>query len=313
MIRSYPEVEAPWTGATWIDLCEATEEERAQVEQATGKRIPDKNAISEIESSSRVYTEDGAMYLSTPLPASSDAAEPLSAVGFVLTNQLLITVRFAENTVFDGLFHGCQKGKPSGACEVFLRILEALVDRSADKLEHCGSDLDALSHRAFHSEATERRKRKKVSETLHAALRKLGRLGDRISQLRDTLLGLGRIAAFVCETGDTVLRHEEQPRLKAVRADIASLNDYQQHLSGKVQFLLDATLGFISIDQNDVVKTLTIVSVVGVPPVLVGGIYGMNFKYMPELDWHFGYPFALILMLVTGLLPLVWFKWRGWM
>jgi magnesium transporter len=152
-----------------------------------------------------------------------------------------------------------------------------------------------------------------VSEALHAALRKLGRLGDRVSQLRDTLLGLGRIAAFVCETGDTVLRHELLPRMKAIRADIVSLNDYQQHLSNKVQFLLDATLGFISIEQNDVVKTLTIVSVVGVPPVVVAGIYGMNFEFMPELHWHLGYPFALASMLVTGLLPLIWFKWRGWM
>jgi magnesium transporter len=138
-------------------------------------------------------------------------------------------------------------------------------------------------------------------------------MGDWLSQIRDTLLGLGRIAAFVCETGDHVLHHEDVPRIKAVRADILSLNDYQLHLSGKVQFLLDATLGFINIEQNDIVKTLTIVSVVGVPPVLIAGIYGMNFHYMPELAWHYGYPLSLVLMVVTGLAPLVWFKWRGWM
>ena len=115
-----------------------------------------------------------------------------------------------------------------------------------------------------------------------------------------------------------LLHAQEKPSqagvpLPDISADITSLNDYQQHLSGKVQFLLDATLGFISIEQNDVVKALTIVSVVGVPPVLVAGIYGMNFQRMPELHWVFGYPFALLLMLVTGLLPLAWFKWRGWM
>ena len=187
------------------------------------------------------------------------------------------------------------------------------MDRAADTLEHCSAELDGLSHRAFHAEKVHRRAQKSASEKLRGTLRKLGQMGDRISQIRDTLLGFGRIAAFVCETGNTIVSTDERPRLLAVRADISSLNDYQQHLSGKVQFLLDATLGFISIEQNDVVKALTIVSVVGVPPVLIGGIYGMNFEHMPELHWVFGYPFALLLMLVTGLLPLVWFKWRGWM
>ena len=101
--------------------------------------------------------------------------------------------------------------------------------------------------------------------------------------------------------------------MKAIRADIASLTEYQSHLSGKAQFLLDATLGFINIEQNEIVKTLTITSVVGIPPVLVAGIYGMNFHVMPELSWPLGYPMAMALIVVSGLLPLVWFKRRGWM
>jgi len=313
MLRSYPEAREPWSDATWIDLCDATEDERLAVERATGLRVPDQSAVREIETTSRVYTENDALYLSTPIPASSNASEPLSAVGFVLTRRLLISVRFSRNAVFDSLFQGCEGGLSRSACDVFMRVMEALVDRAADTLEHCSAELDGLSHRAFHADGVRRRAPKTVSEKLRATLRKLGQIGDHISQIRDTLLGFGRIAAFVCESGNAVLSADERPRLSAVRADINSLNDYQQHLSGKVQFLLDATLGFISIEQNDVVKALTIVSVVGVPPVLVGGVYGMNFVHMPELHWVFGYPFALLLMLVTGLLPLVWFKWRGWM
>jgi magnesium transporter len=313
MLRSYPEASEPWSDATWLDLCDPTEEERSAVERATGLRVPDQSAVREIETTSRVYTEHDALYLSTPIPVSANASEPLSAVGFVLTKRLLISVRFATDPVVDGQFQGCQGVLSRSASDVFLRILEALVDRAADSLERCGAELDALSHRAFHSERVQRRARKRISDKLHATLRTLGQIADRISQIRDTLLGFGRIAAFVCETGNSVVTTDERPRLLAVRADIASLNDYQQHLSGKVQFLLDATLGFISIEQNDVVKALTIVSVVGVPPVLVAGVYGMNFAHMPELHWVFGYPFALLLMLVTGLLPLAWFKWRGWM
>jgi magnesium transporter len=318
MIRSYPEAETAWSdeatawpGAVWLDLIDASDEERARVQAATNVRVPNQADVREIETTSRVYTENGAIYLSTPLPAPGNASEPLTAVGFVLTKTLLISVRFTKNPVFDGLHQGC-KGKLS-ASEIFLRIQEALVDRAADTLEHCSAELDELSHLAFHSENSRNRAVKSVSDKLRATLRKLGQIGDHVSQIRDTQLGLGRIAAFVCETGTTVLNGDEHTRLKAVRADITSLNDYQQHLSGKVQFLLDATLGFISIDQNDVVKTLTIVSVVGVPPVLIAGIYGMNFTHMPELQWRLGYPFALLLMLVSGLLPLVWFKWRRWL
>ena len=101
--------------------------------------------------------------------------------------------------------------------------------------------------------------------------------------------------------------------MKAIRADVTSLTDYQGHLAGKVQFLLDATLGFINIEQNEIVKTLTIASVVGIPPVLVAGIYGMNFRVMPELHWTLGYPFGLALIVLSGLVPLWWFKRRGWM
>ncbi len=312
MLRSYPNQAEASAESTWIDLIDATDEERATVEKVTGLRVPDKSAISEIETTSRVYTENGAIYLSTPLPASKDGSEPLTALGFVLTREHLLTVRFAKHPLIDQLYESCH-GKMS-ACEVFLHLLEALVDRAADTFEHCSTQLDELSHKAFHAEVPARgRPTRAATDKLHGMLRRLGQIGDHISQIRDTLLGLGRISAFVCETGNTVLNGDEHSRLKAVRADINSLNDYQQHLSGKVQFLLDATLGFISIDQNDVVKTLTIVSVVGVPPVLVAGIYGMNFQYMPELHWHFGYPFALLLMALTGLLPLVWFKWRRWM
>ncbi|MEO6600884.1 MAG: magnesium transporter CorA family protein [Polyangiaceae bacterium] len=318
MIRSYPEARTrgsiesgAWSGAVWLDLIDATDEERAAVQAETGLRAPDQADVREIETTSRVYIENGAIYLSTPLPASGNASEPLTAVGFVLTKDRLITVRFIQHPIFDALHQGC-KGELS-APEIFVRIQEALVDRAADTLEHCSAELDELSHRAFHAEHSKKRMAKTISDKLRATLRKLGQLGDHVSQIRDTLLGFGRIAAYVCETGTTVLNGDELARLKAVRADIASLNDYQLHLSSKVQFLLDATLGFISIDQNDVVKTLTVVSVVGVPPVLVAGIYGMNFTHMPELSWTLGYPFAILLMVASGLLPLAWFKWRRWL
>ncbi|MBN8889304.1 MAG: hypothetical protein J0H91_03295 [Rhodospirillales bacterium] len=144
-------------------------------------------------------------------------------------------------------------------------------------------------------------------------LRSVGHAGDLISKMRDTLLGLGRMLPFVQVAAKDWIPAELRPRFKTLRADIQSLTDYDAHLANKVQFLLDATLGYISIEQNNIIRVLTVVSVVGVPPTFVASMYGMNFEGMPELHWHFGYPYALLLILLSAVLPLVWFRVRGWL
>jgi magnesium transporter len=140
----------------------------------------------------------------------------------------------------------------------------------------------------------------------------VGSTGDRLTLTRDALLGIGRIAPFVLSLRKSWIVPEFEARLDAMIKDVASLNDYEGHLSNKVQFLLDAILGLISIQQNDIFKVLTIASVVGIPPTLVAGIYGMNFKYMPELNWIAGYPFGLAMIVLSAIIPVLWFKWRGW-
>jgi len=117
---------------------------------------------------------------------------------------------------------------------------------------------------------------------------------------------------FVSTLAADWLPAEVKPRLQTLRQDVTSLNDYDAHLVNKVQLLLDATLGLINIDQNNMIKVLAIVSVVGVPPTLVASMYGMNFKYMPEFDWAWGYPYGLAVIALSAVLPLLWFKWRGW-
>jgi magnesium transporter len=127
------------------------------------------------------------------------------------------------------------------------------------------------------------------------------------------LLSVGRIVPFVLEVRQGETPEPIAARLKAVRQDIASLNDYEAHLANKVQFLLDAVLGFITISQNDIFKVLTVASIVGIPPTLMAGVYGMNFKVMPELNWSLGYPFGLAVIVISALIPLAWFKWKGWL
>jgi magnesium transporter len=304
---------AEMSGAVWVDLLSPTDAERTSVEQATQLRVPTEAEISEIEFSSRVFIEGGALYLSTPVLDGNDLmSSGLTIVGFVLSSEHLVTLRFASIAVVERLIESDMGGQASPH-EAFLKILEAIVDHAADSFERASSQLDQVSGAAFRGERLKPSQQAKASEMLHASLRKLGRMNDGISHVRETLLGIDRIIAFVSDGDGKQRLVEAGHRLQSIRADVASLTDFQVHLSGKVQFLLDATLGFISIQQNDIVKTLTIVSVVGVPPVLIAGIYGMNFKFMPELSWSFGYPAALILIVVSALVPIGWFKWRGWM
>jgi magnesium transporter len=303
-----PHPDADLAHAVWVDLCEPTPEELTRVRAATGLRIPDLHQISEIESSSRLAFENRAYYLSTPFASPGDDGRiALTPVGFVLSSHVLLTVRFAPLPTFDAAHEAVRVQGAQTAEEALLRILEIAVDRFADKLERAGADCDELSRIAFRG-----REGKRLRGDLRTTLGRVGDVADRSSRIRDALQGLGRIAAYLVESGIEGAPVVNVARMKAIRADIASLTDYEAHLEGKVQFLLDATLGFINIEQNDIVKILTITSVVGIPPVLVAGIYGMNFRIMPELSWPLGYPMAVGLIVASALLPLVWFKRRGW-
>jgi magnesium transporter len=298
----------------WVDLLNGDDSEIAEAQKLTGFRVPAREALSEIESSSRAYFEKDAVYFSLPLITPIDnAITALIPVGFVINKDALLTVRFAKSMAFDSVAKAVGDAADVKPDEIFVQLFEAMVDRAADRLENSSGELDAVSRTAFHTDRLQKRNLAKAGDTLRDVLRKIGQIGDRLSQTRDTLLGLDRISTFVVETPRCDFSAAVVQRLKAVHADVASLNSYEEHLANKVQFLLDATLGFISIQQNDIVKVLTVVSVVGVPPVLVAGIYGMNFKNMPEYNWAFGYPYSLVLMLVSAILPIAWFKWRKWM
>ena len=302
-----------FANAVWVDLLNPTDAERSLAERATGLRVPAMAELSEIETSSRLSNDDGVLYLSAPMHyVDKEGASHTAPLGFVLSEKYLMTVRFADAPVFDQYAHRLHHhGKMPCSVAAFLGLLEAIVDRLADILEHMAAELDAISRRVFRPEP----KQAKLARTdvqLRATLRSIGRTGERLSNLRDSLLGVQRIVLYTAETASSFIPSEQRPRLKTLRQDIVSLTDYDTQLSNKVQFLLDATLGFINIEQNNGIKVLTVVSVVGVPPTLVASIYGMNFKWIPELQWEYGYFYGLIVIVASAVVPLVWFKRRGW-
>jgi magnesium transporter len=314
MLSAYPADRAEGhsiANATWIDLVDPTDAERATFEQAFGLRVPSQDQLVEIETSSRLRIDNDALYLTLPL-IFADPHGPwrLAPAGFVLSKRVLLTICFAQSVATDAVIKELAAAKEVEPAFAFVRIVEEIVDRLADLLEGSGRDLDEASHTIFRQQDAKRLSRE--TSMLRRLMIGTGRISEHMARIQYTLVCLDRMAKFVVDRCQAWIAPEINARLHAVSTDVASLLQYTEGLVSRIQLLQDAAAGIINIDQNDVMKVLTIASVVGIPPVLVVGIYGMNFKDMPELNWSWGYPYALILLVVTALVPLLWFKWKNW-
>jgi len=312
VITVYPETGQP----LWVDLHDPSPEEIARACDQYGLQIPPRAQLEEIEFSSRLQYEDATFTISVPVTPHNKPGEgedETSPLGFVLTKDILVTVRFAHLHTFQAIQERVRRRKRSPP-DIFLVIVEAMIDYSADRLEDLRGGALAISHRIFHKQmqSLQRQKVSATSSMLRDTLVEIGDMGERLSHVRETLLVLQRAVPFVSEHGDAWLEAPLKARLKMAGADVQSLNDYEVHLTDKIQFLLDAALGFISTEQNDLFKVMTIWSVAGIPPVLFAGIWGMNFHVMPELSWPLGYPMAIATIVISALVPLGWFKHRGW-
>lgn len=300
-------------GAVWIDMVAPTREEEVFVETATGILVPTPDEMVEIETSSRLYTENGAIYMTATIATGIIRDNPEShAVTFILTDTHLITVRYAQVMSFDRFASHAERSPD--LCETpamaLVHLTDAIVDRLADGIEHIGREVDAISRQAF------RRARPAGSQrlsnlVLQTLLSRLGAAQDALSKARDSAVSLSRALgylAFAAPTGAGL-----GPHIKSQTRDLKSLTDHATYMGGTITFLLDAALGLISIEQNAVLKIFSVSAIVFMPPTLVAGIYGMNFDFLPELHWHFGYPFALGLMVASAILPYAFFRWRGWL
>jgi magnesium transporter len=232
----------------------------------------------------------------------------------VLTRDRLITIRFNRSIAFHKFLEAQHRTpmESTAPISIFMLMMEAISDRMADILENIRDDLDRISRLIFHDAGTNSKKARKQGNELQDVLRAIGRAGDTMSRVRDSLLGIGRILPYVAQVAAPWIDRAMRDRIKSLRQDVASLADYDGHLNTKMQFLLDATLGLINNTQNNIIKVLTVVSVVGIPPTLFASIYGMNFKDMPELSWTYGYPYGLTVIVLSAVIPLVFMKVRGW-
>ena len=317
MLNSYPigsDGTAKSTAPTfWIDLLDPTPEEAARVATECDIQIPSRESLQEIEASSRLRIEGNVLYVSMPL-AVQDTGTALAPVplGFILSQQQLITIRFSDVHAFAEVKKQVDKGACLNSTAVFSALIDSMVDFTADLLEKLSANLAAVSAGVFGRQGAPPPRNKSFTRGLRDNLNAVGVAGDQLSRIRESVLGLQRIVGFVAEMTTDWHVSDMKSHLKTARQDLASLVDFESHLFGKTQFLLDAILGFINTEQNDIFKVLTIVSVVGIPPTLIASMYGMNFHDMPELSWRWGYPYGLALIFVSTLVPIIWFKRRGW-
>jgi len=297
--------------ALWIDLFEPTPEQEDLVEKLLRVNIPTRDEMREVESSSQLYREDGATFVTLRVVTRVKGYSPmLTSITTILIGQKMVTVRYAEPTSFRNFVERVTKPESHvpTALSLFLCFAETIVDRDADLLEEVGDLLDPISQKIFSQNSNSMQAI--ATADLGGVLKLIGASGDLSTRVRESLHSIGRAVPFLQLEG---LDADLRSRLKTLQRDVHSLLDHATFLTAQIQFLLDSNLGLISIQQNAVMKTLTVASVVFLPPTLIGSIYGMNFAHMPELQWQHGYYFALVLMLATAIGPYLYFRAKGWL
>jgi magnesium transporter len=304
--------------AVWIDLAEPSGEEEAALEAALGIDVPTHDDVIEIQTSSRLLEEDGTLFMTGLVPYGEER-RPLQTlpVTFIRAGERLVTVRYGFPESVDRFVRRAAHGKLrlDSADAVMAALVEAIVDRIADRLEFIGGDLKRIERQIFRrgSQHTAIGRRlslgRRISE-LQGAIESLGAHHQVVFQIRDCLQSFVRLLAFRrahVENGPCTAR------FAAIEEDLKAIADYDTDLTASMEFMLDATVGLIDVQQNKVIYMLSIVGIVLTPPVLVASMYGMNFRNMPELEWALGYPWALLLMLASAAGPFLFFKWKGWL
>jgi magnesium transporter len=301
--------------AVWIDLDSPTVAEEDAVEATLGIDIPTREDMQEIEVSSRIYREDGVLFLTAQVLATVDARDTeIGPVTFVVCPDRLVTVHYHRPGSLVRFADWAMRHDTALASgiEATVSVLESVVDRLADILEGEARKLDALSKAVF---AAHRPSGK--GETLAVVLQRIGRAEDLNGKISESLGTVQRLVGYLSVNAEPPdlksLSEAERPAVRTLVQDIRSLREVAGTQSAKIRFLLDATLGVINIRQSDVIKIFSVVAFVFLPPTLIASIYGMNFVHMPELEWPWGYPMALGLMLVSALVPYLIFRWKKWL
>jgi magnesium transporter len=292
--------------AIWIDLLGPSREEEKLAERALGIALPTREEMREIEISSRLYQENGALFMTATLMTQADTVNPeTEPVTFILVGHRLLTIRYANPLPFQ-IFASQVQRQPDSCLSgdsVLAGLLDAIVDRIADVLERVQHDMNQVSRTIFARQKTD----------FEEALRTIGLAEGLTSRARESLVSITRLLAFLSRPSEGKPNKPFSRALKTLARDVLALSDHSSFLANNITFMLNATLGMVNIEQTDIIKIFSVASVVFLPPTLIASIYGMNYQYMPELNWKFGYPLSILLMILAAVLPYLYFKRRGWL
>ncbi|HPE60089.1 MAG TPA: magnesium/cobalt transporter CorA [Thiolinea sp.] len=289
----------------WVDMCDPDESERDLLEALLHTDLPEFEDVDEIESSARCYIDQTGLHVHSLFMYQDEGRPNTESVAFILQGERLITLRDEKLPDFRLFRLRARRGQVAcrDAAELLVTMLEHKVENHADHLEDIHHELETLGHQVLEEETD-------LSD-LEEAISELARLEDSNGKIRLCLMDTQRDISFL-------LRHlRENPEyletMREVMRDIEGLMSHTTFLFDKINFLMASTQGFISIQQNQIIKIFSIASVVFLPPTLVASLYGMNFKHMPELEWLLGYPWAIGLMVISGIAPYLFFKHKGWL
>lgn len=299
----------------WVDIFAPTKQEEELAESFLNISIPTRDEMHEIEFTSRLYHRHHTLYATTIFVTKSETNAPEShAITFILHGTCLISVRYVDTLPFTNFFkwvNTLPAVKIQGKI-IMAAMLEIFIDQMADLLENIGRKVDDVTAIIFQRNQPQDEKQSSPINFKNV-LSMIGLIGDLLSKSRESLLTVSRMLGYLLSSEYFNQVPDDQKRIEMMLRDIASLSDHASFLSNKVNFLLDASLGMINSEQNRIIKIFSVAAVVFLPPTLVASIYGMNFKAMPELDWPFGYPFAILLMCLSAYLPYKFFKKKGWL
>ena len=289
----------------WIDVIAATAEERRWVEQTYHLTLPRPEHLRDIEASARFYDEDGEVHLRSDFLLGKLSDSRSVTVAFVLTGNILISVHEEDLPVFHSLRTRThlQSGEIESSKDVLIDLYSMDVEFSADALEEVYADLGQVSQAVLQTKLSD----KEAAEVL-ASIAQAEHLNGRI---RRNVMDTRRAMSFLMRS--KLLTPEQHEDARQIMQDIDPLDGHTSFLFDKINFLMSATVGFININQNKIVRLFSVASVALLPPMLIASIYGMNFHNMPELDWRAGYPFAVVLMVMSVLLPFWLFHRKGWL
>jgi magnesium transporter len=297
----------------WIDLLEPTPEEERAVEAALSIDVPTREEMKEIETSNRLYEDNGALYMTATVAAKVDTDQPVStAVTFILAGGRLVTNRYLDTRPFQQFITYAERHPAAchNAIAVLAGLMEAFTERIADVLERVGTDLDSISANIFARSGNGTPN----SRDLRSLIERIGFNGDLNSRGRESLVSLARLLMFAQQSNHLQLSTEQRNRFRSISGDVTAMSDHTSFQGSKVSFLLEATLGLINLEQNNIIKIFSVAAVLFLPPTLIASIYGMNFQLFPDLPGtHSNFLFSLLLMVGSMAVTYALFKRRGWL